>query len=158
LQARQDDGELVASQSRYSRADAHVRLQLPGDGLQHRISGRVTQAVVDRLEAIDVDYDYTDKAGVLGCLLSRPFELFARKLPVRKTGERIVIVGPAQILLRGHLIVDILEIAVPADNGAISRAPGIGARPEPAVAAVTLAQTIARVCCRLVAGDQHLIP
>ncbi|MCY1549297.1 hypothetical protein D9M68_854580 [compost metagenome] len=53
--AANQHGELIAAQACHVIAAAHVLAQAFGDYLQHQVAGVVAEAIVDRLEVIEVD-------------------------------------------------------------------------------------------------------
>ena len=55
--AVEQDGELVAAEAGDGVGRPHGRLEPGGDLLQHEVAGGVTEAVVDRLEVVEVDED-----------------------------------------------------------------------------------------------------
>jgi hypothetical protein len=52
--ARQQDGELIAAQSRHVIGAVHGRTQTVGKQLQEAVAGQVTELIVDRLEVVQV--------------------------------------------------------------------------------------------------------
>ncbi|MNP72379.1 hypothetical protein D3C76_1689270 [compost metagenome] len=55
LQAGQQDDELVTPQARHGVDIAHLLLEAMGDAFEQQIAHRVAQAVVDVLEAVEVE-------------------------------------------------------------------------------------------------------
>ena len=70
---------------------AHALEQPPGDRLQHLVAGEVAEAVVDDLEAVDVEVEQgATPAGFLAQAPEDVVEPFAQKAAVRQAGQRIV--------------------------------------------------------------------
>ena len=79
-----EHGELVAAEPRQHVARAQLRLQPPGDGDQESVADHVAEAVVDQLEAVEVD----EQHGVAGRrdarrLRNRALEQLAEQRAVR---------------------------------------------------------------------------
>ena len=60
LHVLEQDRELVAGQARDHVRLAHAAAQAARDLLQHLVAGEVAQAVVDDLEAVDVDVEQAE--------------------------------------------------------------------------------------------------
>ena len=60
VDALEQDGELVAAQTRDGVGVAHGLAQAAGDADEQLVAGRVTEAVVDGLEVVDVDEEHGD--------------------------------------------------------------------------------------------------
>ena len=83
--------ELVAGDARDDVGIAHATRQAPGHLLQHGIAGAVAQAVVDHLEAVDVDVEQAEAATVVATRAGeRALDAIAQVDAVRQAGQRIV--------------------------------------------------------------------
>ena len=93
-------GELVAAEPRQHVARAHLRLQPLGERDQELVAGEVAQAVVDQLEAVEVDeQDGVARFRRAGGLSNRPLQQLAEHRAVGQTGQRVVPCGARQRFL-----------------------------------------------------------
>ena len=86
----QQHGELVAAEARDRVLGPHARLHALSDGDQQPVAGVVTEAVVDRLELVQVEEQDGDRGpaavGPLECVV----EAVREQRAVGKLGERVV--------------------------------------------------------------------
>jgi hypothetical protein len=104
-----EDRELVAAEARY-----HVRgTELRGDALaehdEELVACAVSEAVVDRLEAVAVEEQHREaEARILARRLDRALQLLEEVRAVRKVGEVVVVRDVLQAALgdaaRGHVL------------------------------------------------------
>src|SRR5690606_17101343 len=90
VRVAENDDELVAGQPGGKIAAPHVRAQQAGERLQHAVSDRVRMAVVDLLEAIDVDQRDRRTAAPGAVRLERLGQCQLEMPSVRQRGERIL--------------------------------------------------------------------
>ncbi len=87
----QDHGELVAAQASDGVLLADDRAKPFGDLLQQQIADGVSQAVVDHLEAIEVDVEDGEPPAIARGAGDRLTEPIEEQLPVRQPGQRVVV-------------------------------------------------------------------
>ena len=123
-----NDGELVAAEPRQEVRLAHAAAQPLGDRLQKRIADRMTEPVVDLLEAVEVD-PVQGERGALVQAAERVLERLAEIEAVGDAGQRIVAGEPLDLFLGSPLLGDVLLNVDPAavDERLIGR-PGTCAR------------------------------
>ena len=86
-----DDSEFVTSQTGHYIILTQTILQPPGNHFQHRVSHRMSHAVIDLLEPVQIDKQ-DSKLGVRTPHLSyRLLQAIQKQQPVRQTGECIVV-------------------------------------------------------------------
>ncbi len=88
--ASEDRGELVAPEARHRVLGLHGRLQAACAGGQHGVADVVTEAVVDRLEIVDVDEQHREPAAPSRCGRLRVAQAVTEVAPVGDPGECIV--------------------------------------------------------------------
>ena len=86
--ALDQDGELVAADAGDRVADAHARPQPLAHRHEQPVAGIVAEAVVHRLEVVEVDEQHGHR--LVAPLLERVVEAVAEQRPVGELGERIV--------------------------------------------------------------------
>ena len=119
--ARQVGGELVAAEAREHVAVAQRDLQ-PAAGLaQQRIARLVPVAVVDELEAVDVDEQHGARRRAAPRQL--PLELARELGAVDEAGERIVLRGVRELELRQLALGDIGEDSLEAGRAVLTDDP-----------------------------------
>ena len=122
---RQDDGELVTAQTRNCIGGAYKASQSLAEFLQQSVTSIVTEPVIGLLEMIQIQ----DQQTILRCrpeLLPSASRRHSKKSPRLGKPVRIVVIGrPAEALLGKLFIVDVLDRAVPADQGAVLSKPGV---------------------------------
>jgi len=86
------DREFVTAEARAERlAEQPVQPQPLAHGLQHAIAERVAEAVVDRLEVVEIDRQQREPGIVRLRALDRRFQVHEQLAAIRQIGERIVI-------------------------------------------------------------------
>lgn len=120
----QEHRDLVASKSRERIVPAGQSLQLRGDGLQDRIAGGVAVAVIEGLEAVDVEKHERDRNAGTVRLRETALERVVPPASVEQPGERIVggLLGEPGVLAT-ELPVLVPERAEDADRDEQERAP-----------------------------------
>ena len=98
---RQQDHELVATHPRDRVGLADASLDPPRDGLEELVPDRVAQAVVDRLEPIEVEEQHRDVLAGPPCGPERNLEAIEEQDTMRESGERIVL----RLVLRARTFV-----------------------------------------------------
>jgi hypothetical protein len=92
-QVLEEDGEVVAAQAGQGVPGAQRALEAAGDLDQEVVAGVVAEAVVDALEAIDVEVQHRERQGVAGLALGPPEQVLDpvhEQGPVGQVGERVV--------------------------------------------------------------------
>ena len=87
--AGDQDHELVAAEARHGLALAHLQREALGDALQETIPDRVPEAVVDCLEAVEVQEQQRDAAAVRPGVAHRLREALVQHVAVGQPGERV---------------------------------------------------------------------
>ena len=82
--------ELVATDAREQRAGADAAIEALGRRLQQHVAGGVSHAVVDCLEAIQVDAHQGERLAAPAEILQRRTQAFGEGLAVRQAGEQVV--------------------------------------------------------------------
>ncbi len=90
-QVDQHHDELVAAESRDRVAVAHGALQPRGDDAQQPVADRVAEAVVDVLEAVQVEHHHRDQLPGAARLRHRLLHPVAQQVAIGQAGERIVV-------------------------------------------------------------------
>ena len=149
----QDDGELVATEAGQGVGRPQHPLDAPGQLDEELVPGRVTDAVVDQLEAIQVDVEHGAAVGLAFAAAHALGDAIHQQRPVGQAGEGVVQGVVDQALLGVAPLGDIRERAGDAD-----RCPGrvIGAEPpaqDPAPPAVAVADPVLVLEIRARAGD-----
>ena len=119
---RQHDHEFLATQAPDQIGLAQVRLRGPGEDLQHLVADRVTQAVVDRLEMIEVDQQHADRPVAPDLLRQQRLGVLQEGAAVEQAGQRIDHRGGG-IRMRARLTL------TPGTEGALTRFECPGLRP-----------------------------
>ena len=94
-------GELVAAEARERVARAHAALEPPRDADQQLVAGLVSEAVVDRLEAIEVEVEHREQrlAQRAPRAVKQVLQAVEEQRAVREIRERIVERLALQLLL-----------------------------------------------------------
>ena len=104
----EQDRELVAAEPRDRVAGAHRLAEAVTDREQQLVADGVAEAVVHRLEAVEVDDDDADGAVVACSACERVLHAVREQRPVREIGERIVERPVAQLSFEpvalGHVL------------------------------------------------------
>ena len=98
-----EHGEFVPANSRERIAVAETAAESGGHHLQQAIAARVTERVVDELEAIEVEKENRDRARVLLRVRQRHARFFVEQHSIRQAGEGVVkrlMSDPAQALAK----------------------------------------------------------
>ena len=94
-------GEFVAAQPRHGVAGAAAALQAARDLDEELVAGAVPEAVVDQLEAVEVEEENGEAGGLAPlCPRERHLQPVLEQRAVRQAGERIVEGGLQQAGLR----------------------------------------------------------
>jgi hypothetical protein len=88
---RQDNGELVAADPRHQVVGAQRQLQPPCQFAQHPVASLVAEAVVDVLEAIEVDQHHRQDLLALGVARQGPGQALLQQGAVGQAGQGIEI-------------------------------------------------------------------
>ena len=154
-QPRKQHGELVAAQPGHRVAAAHAAPQ-PGRGLaQQRIARIVPQAVVDRLEVVEVEQQEPYQPVIAPCLGQGLLQPVMQEGTVRQAGQTIVLRQVADASLGFPPLVDVHDRAHIAQERAARVKPGCSGIEHPAPGPVGAAQPVLDVE-RLPAGDGRL--
>ena len=87
----EDDPELIAPEARHGVARSQRAHQALPDGAEQPVADRVADALVDDLEAVEVQQDDRDRVGVVGVGRGqRMRDPVGQQLPVGETGRRVV--------------------------------------------------------------------
>ena len=86
----EQDGELVAAEAGGGVARADAGVQALGDLQQHRVAGGVAEAVVDRLEVVEVHEDHGEPAALAPGPRDRVPHPLDEQRAVGEVGDRIV--------------------------------------------------------------------
>ena len=101
LHVRQEDPELVAGQARERVVGADALLQQLGEGDQQAVADRVAEAVVDVLEAVEVEAEDGEGGAALADAGEGRVEVLPEGLAVGEAGQRVVQRVVAGALLAG---------------------------------------------------------
>ena len=96
----QQDDELVPAETGDGVARARTLLDPRADGDQQLVADVVPEAVVHRLEAVEVEQEHREGSLVSGRQVERVIETVAEHRTVRKTGERVVERLAGELLLQ----------------------------------------------------------
>ena len=100
------------------RPDA--RLDAPRDGDQELVADVVAEAVVDRLEVVEVEEEHCGPADV--AVVERAADPLREEHPVRKAGERVVVGLVAELVLQLRELGDgLLEPVVLDEHAGVAR-------------------------------------
>ena len=116
----EQDRELVARQARDQVGIAHARLQAGGDLLEHLVAGEVAEAVVDDLEAVDVEVQ--QRAAAVWLVLEprqRAVEPGAQVVSVGQPGQGVVQDLVLELVLDALALADLLTQLVGAHQHAL---------------------------------------
>ena len=106
--ALHDDDELVATEPGEHVAFAQHRAQPLGHDLQQLVADLVPEAVVDRLELVEVDEQHGD---VVDLGVAEPVVQQVHQIrPVRQPGQLVVARRVAQLLGGAALLGDVLDV------------------------------------------------
>ena len=97
----EQDGELVAAEARERVARSNAALEAPSDTDEELVAGLVSEAVVDGLEAIEIEVEHREGRGAERPLraLKEVLQAVDEQRSIRQIGERIVERLPLQLLL-----------------------------------------------------------
>ena len=152
-QVGEQHDELVAAEARQVVAGAQALLQAPADLHQHAVAGLVAEAVVDQLEAVEVDEQQRGLARTgLAELLQGLLQQLVQAQAVGQAGQRIVAGGVAQLLFHRLARAD---VALRAGHAPLAFVVALGdaAGQHPEIAAVLAAQAVFVVQLRGAAGQ-----
>ena len=88
VDARQEHGKLLAAVTGRDVAVAHARAEDTGERSQRFVTGRVTIAIVERLEVVDVEHQHRQRL-VPGAVLERLLDRLIEGAAVGEAGSRI---------------------------------------------------------------------
>ena len=96
-EAGHHDHELVTAEAADEVAGTHPLAEPLGDRDEQVVTDPVAHAVVDQLEAVDVDVEQGHRAGPVDLVVQRPGDVLGHERAVRQAGERVVgrLVGQA---------------------------------------------------------------
>ena len=100
LEVLDHDQKLVPAQARERVLVAQAAAQAGRDRLDQLVARGVPQAVVDVLEAVEIDEQHADPAAVAARLLDRMLQPRLHQQPVRQVGQRVVVRQMLELLLR----------------------------------------------------------
>src|SRR6202045_4321743 len=110
MQARYEQQELVATRSRHGVADAQGFCQTPAELLEKSVAGRMSQGVVDGLEAIDVEKHHSERLCAALGVCDGLVQAAQEERAVGKSRERVVVGEkpdlPLAFLLRQHSLAE----------------------------------------------------
>ena len=101
VEVLEDDRELVTAETGDGVLGSHAREEALGDALQHRVTCRVTEAVVRVLEAVEIAEDDRDPSLARFRERECRVEALGEQQPVGQSGERVVQREPAEFGLLG---------------------------------------------------------
>ncbi|MNN23892.1 hypothetical protein D3C81_1373030 [compost metagenome] len=91
LQARQQDNEFVTPQARHGIDVTQLLLEAHGNALEQQVADRVAEAVVDVLEAVEVEEQHRALAAVFLLAVERRQQAAFEQRAVRQAGQRVVV-------------------------------------------------------------------
>ena len=144
LHGFQHDEELVAAQARDEVARAHVAAQALRDFDQEGVAGGVAVAVVDLLEAVEVDEDAGELRAVAPRALDRLLERRREAHAVGEPGERVAVGERGDALARERDLGDVAADAAVAEEVALRVVARLAAHREVARGAVGQARAPTR--------------
>ena len=106
----EQDRELVTAEARRGVADADAALQPLGHLEQHPVAGRVTEAVVDRLEIVEVEEDHRECGLLAPRAGQRVPDALVEQRAVGEIGDRIVERLVLELLLEGLALADVASV------------------------------------------------
>ena len=153
-------GELVATEARQDVALAQGALQPPGGLAQQRVARLVAVAVVDELEAVDVDEEHG--GGATATLRELALELAGELAAIDESRERIVLSGVRELGLGALALGHVGEDALEAGSAAVVDDPAsLVAHPDDAPVrmqeAVLVVEETRRLGVALVAHDTRAV-
>ena len=114
----EQDGELVAAEPRGGVLGAQAGRQSLGGRAQQLVADRVAEAVVDRLEVVEIDEDHRELTVVAPAARERQGQAILEQRPVGETGEVVVERLMAELLLERDALGDVAEVEQdPVDQG-----------------------------------------
>ena len=84
------DGKLISTKSSRRIANAQAGLDAPGDLLEHRIARRMSEAVVHRLEVVEIHKEHRQRLTATSRPRKAVIQTVREASAVRESGERIV--------------------------------------------------------------------
>ena len=106
----EQDGELVAAEPRGGVLGAQAARQSLRGRAQQLVADRVAEAVVDRLEVVEIDEDHRELAVVAPAARERQRQAILEQRPVGEAGEVVVERLVAELLLERDAIGDVAEV------------------------------------------------
>ena len=85
----QHHGEFLAAEPADQIGLAQTRARGLGEDLQHLVADRVAEAVVDRLEMIEIDQQHGDRAVARDLLLQQRLGVLQERAAIEQAGERV---------------------------------------------------------------------
>ena len=127
----EQDGELVAAQAPEDVGLAQAVAQRAGAGDDELVARGVAEAVVDRLEAVEVEHEQR----ALGAVAPAARDVLGQRAidaaAVEQPGERVVIGQVAQLVLEAAALGDVLDLHEHVDRRALVVAHDGGAQRDP---------------------------
>ena len=139
----EEDGELVAAEAGDGVAGPHAGLEPPGDRGEEQVALQVAEAVVDVLEAVDVEEEDREH-GALAAPGAGDGEREAvhEQRSIRQPGQRVVEGLLGELLLEALAVGDVGLRAGQADGLAVAGPDADAAAEHPAVAAVLVEHAV----------------
>ena len=106
----EQDGELVAAEPRGGVLGAQAGRQSLGGRAQQLVADRVAEAVVDRLEVVEIDEDHRELTAVAPAARERQGQAILEQRPVGEAGEVVVERLMAELLLERDALGDVAEV------------------------------------------------
>jgi hypothetical protein len=106
---RGDDDELVAAGPPDEGAAAGHGADPAADGAQHLVADRVAEAVVDRLEVVEVDEQHRDERGLARALGEQRVQALAQGGAVAQAGQRVLVGQVAQLALQARALAGVAQ-------------------------------------------------
>ena len=106
----EQEGELVAAEARGGVARAHARCKPLRDLGEHLVAGRVPEAVVDRLEVVEVEEHDRDAAVLAAIARDRVAHALREQCAVGEPGDRVVEGLVRELLLEGLALAHVAAV------------------------------------------------
>jgi hypothetical protein len=110
VRAVEQQGELVAAQSRQGVAQSTRLDEALGNGLEQLVARVVAETVVHLLEAVQIDEQHRERGARAGRAGERLLQAIAEERAVRQHREAVVERLPRQLLLEAHPLGDVSGI------------------------------------------------
>ena len=110
VDAVEQDGELVAAEAGDRVGRAHRRLQPPRDLLEDGVAGRVAEAVVDRLEVVEVDEHDADRGAAAQRAHDRVLDAVGEQRAVGEARDGVVERLVRELVLERLALADVAAV------------------------------------------------